>query len=75
MPALVYGVEGDDVSPLSDLEFLSANRSVELRRIPNASGGALCDADPHLFAFTSCFVADELESVVAFLRRNLVIWN
>ena len=56
VPALIYGVEGDDISPRRNLEFLAGNRSIELRRIANRNGGTLCDVDPRLFVFTSCFV-------------------
>jgi hypothetical protein len=56
VPALIYGVEGDDISPLQNLEFLAGNRSIERRRIANRNGGTLCDVEPRLFVFTSCFV-------------------
>jgi hypothetical protein len=74
VPTLVYGVEGDTVTPPDRVLPITRFPSIEYRVVANTErpGADLCGRHPHFFYQSSCFGSlGEARYSIEFLRRTL----
>ena len=72
VPALVYGFEGDQFSPIGDLAFLARKPSVDLKIVRKSDAKISCGRRPHYCHGAPSFATSELPDIKQFLRRQVI---